>query len=351
MASQTADSCSPPTLKGSISGPSSPWNSDGSCPGLCSRPKINGFSPGPCSPSTLKDSPPAPSPSPTELVLGFVALELELGEGLSNTTSLLTTHLLDQMSSPPTAEDFVEWSKRWAKELALVAFPLHDDSDWFDPSIFSLRTDFNGNAPYAESPDLTAATFWAKQVELRKAEADRVRLLQFHPETRKQANALGDAMLRDAGVSEEVIAMFKQVLPYKMAHLHKIRYPQPGPETIFFWVSKEKLDFLTRDDDYEQMVLVEFNILADWSDVKEKIENYCEPLGGDDDKQWPRRWEYMLIIQSKYEMNGASPSDGALEKPDDYYKMIDTIRDPNIPYTSAIVFQVSESEATNLESF
>ena len=241
----------------------------------------------------------------------------------------------------PTAQDLIAWSKGWASDLWLCDFVGSGDLNYFDSSQFGLCGKFGDDDPFEEHPDFDTKRVLEAYDEQLEVEAERVRLVSLHPEVRQEANAVIDSMLHEAGVSLEVIASFKQVLPYKMAHLHAIHHPKPKAEIVSFWVLKGYGIGPEVTMERESLVSVEFNIKLHWTEVKERLRIVSERVGCETPEEKHEGWEYVFLKGDCTNKN--SGSDGVLKTSSDYVKMVDVILSNTTPQTSAIVFRVSQS--------
>ena len=241
----------------------------------------------------------------------------------------------------PTAQDLIAWSKAWASDLWLCDFVDSGDLHWFDSSQFALCEKSSNDDPFEKHPDFHTQSALEACDEQLEVEAERVNLVGLHPRVRKEANAIVDSMLREAGVSAEVIASFKQVLPYKMAHLHAVQHPKPKAEIVSLWVLKGYGIGPEVTRKRESLVSVELNIKLHWTEVKERLRIVSERVGCETSEEKPEHWEYVFLKGDRTNKN--SGSDGILATSSDYVKMVDVILSKTTPQTSAILFRVSQS--------
>ena len=252
--------------------------------------------------------------------------------------ALSVTHPTEQK---PTPQNLIEWSQKWASDLWLCDFVTSSDINWFDSSGFGLRGKPSDDQPFEEHPDFHTRRILEDWNEELEADAERIRLVQNHSGVRREANAIVDSMLRQAGVIPEVIASFKQVLPYKMAHLHAIQHPKPKAETVSLWVLKDYGIAPEASQKRENLVSVEFNIKLHWTEVKTRLQIVSERHACETSEVGPEHWEYVYLNDGLTNKN--SGSDGVLKTTSDYTNMVNTILSKTTPQTSAILFQVRSS--------
>ena len=246
----------------------------------------------------------------------------------------------------PTMLDFIEWSKQWAYELWLCGFS--GSTRWDDPRWDRFSSQLYGPLTYSdarpsefqEDPNSRKTRIlneWAN--ELAK-DIERIRIVQLHPELRKEANGVADAMLKDKGVSQEVIAAFKQVLPYKMAHYLRVQNYKPDDMMVLLWILRE-------DGDVIRPVVV--NITQDLSKAAEEIRRAFPLISDQAWKENDEPWKYSFIIGFRTSKNPGC--DGVLNTTSDYRKMILEIRSASTPTTSAVLYHVSKFPVSSQSDF
>ena len=356
-----------------------------------------------------------------------------------------SAHVAHTLSTKPTPEQLIRWAKNWAVELWLCNYIPHTELAWYDhqppfgirladPITASFNTDPNtssnqgssGSGSHLLIPSAVSSSSFPSFFEedpdndpslLARALSDwdahqridmaRVKAAQQHADVRREANHRADWMLRNAAVSEAVIKQFKQVLPYKMAHLHKIKHPRRRDQVVGLWVLEGEVKGRgdSNDDEEEEekeeekegeeeggekegggetegesrtrsraesederaesaksrrrmekavkkswerkrLVWAEINVLLSWSEVKKRLLLMAEPVKKSQRERWwrearGREWKYALVADGRTAR--ASGSDAAIRHQADWEALVDVVKDKRLPYSAAIVFQVSRT--------
>ena len=276
----------------------------------------------------------------------------------------------------PSPEEFIEWSKSWANEMWLCSKISSTDVDYVSTSASSINLPsqqvkqslltkrgvqlpegtgaytIDGETFYAAPPHpitqhfgppqsvLTNAAYKQMILEakknLTKDDANRVRLVELSPGVRKQANALADEMLRRAGASQEVIRSFKQVLPYKMAHLERLQNPRVAGITVPLMVFAGDASNPAFSRNTEKLTTIYATLRHDWDEFRRMLDTFRKSAKFPGPQ--PEYREYVFVSNNR--LHGRSGSDGVLKSSKEYDHMIETVRNKRNFITSAIIFQV-----------
>jgi hypothetical protein len=232
-------------------------------------------------------------------------------------------------SSKPTIEEIFQWSEIWAQRLFLWGVTEPGDLDYFDSSGWVLHL---GSSREQQKPPVS-------EQECAEFENFSLRSVRAYPQVRREANDIADRMLKDSGATDDEIATFKQVLPYKLAHLHHIRNPKPKVRTVTLWIYKKNLHLFNMVDPKLDLLHITLNVELSYYDVLAKLHRRSNPKNYDDA---PRGipWEYILVEGDEPHMS-EEKSDGIIEDRYGWESLLRTMLRNDTPYTSAILFQVS----------
>ena len=256
------------------------------------------------------------------------------------------------LGTAPTARELVQWAYQWAKELWLCDYVDPTDRAWFDDTIFGLYDNKSSDEPenfHFEEDNDSSLRLINEALELNAQQTleneARIYAAQKYPEVRREANLMVDKMLRTAGVSDEDIRKFKQVLPYKMAHLSRMRRAQKGgvKEPVPLWVLEERFgvndgNFIGRENQMTRPVhRVQVDARLEWAEVSKRLEMMAQEPGTKPRFRY-RDWEYQFLIGDR--TNRKSGQDGAIRAEVDWRHVVRNIQSKTSQFTGAIFFRV-----------
>ena len=224
-------------------------------------------------------------------------------------------------SREPSTAEILEWSEQWAIQLQLCG-----DLD-YEPSM-----EYHLHSSSSEAIPNTCDLLQQEQdiAELRNFN---FRSVQDHPHKRKEANQFVDDLLREIGISEDNIARYGEVLPYKIAQLHRVRSPRPNIRRVPVWLYKKNINAhgpgSTSKDLY--CFLIEARL---------SLEELQQQLHQAANSRLPAHteWEYTLL-EGPHTIRSSANS-GILRRLSDWRHVSRQILSPSNPYHAMIVFQV-----------
>ncbi|CAF9908814.1 MAG: hypothetical protein GOMPHAMPRED_006322 [Gomphillus americanus] len=224
-------------------------------------------------------------------------------------------------SREPSAAEILEWSEQWAFQLRLCG-----DLD-SEPSMgYHLQKNCPGAIP--NTRDLLE-----QEQKTAGLHNFNFRSVQDHPHKRKEANQLVDDLLRDVGVPDDNIARYGEVLPYKIAQLHRATSPRPVTQRVPVWLYKKNInaDGLGSIGKDLHCFLIEARLSL------EELQRQLH-LAANSALPAYTEWEYSLL-EGPHTIRSSTNS-GVLRRLSDWRRVSNRILSPKHPYHAVIVFQV-----------
>lgn len=229
----------------------------------------------------------------------------------------------------PSVAEVLAWSEQWASELRLWGCLAPDDI--FDTPFYP------GNSRPTDSLDI--ARYIRREAELGLMNQGKIDSVRLHHEVREEANNFVDNCLRKAGIPEQDLLRFKQVLPYKIALFHHIRETRPKIQFIPVWIYKKRINPGSIEKGGEDLWCIFLDWKLQFGGLLAELHRVVRPRQSIvRNFLLQSQWEYSLIegINTKR----SEVNSGFLRTSSDWRRVANTILCSDNSYDGVIVFEV-----------